>query len=893
MLREIMILDDRESRENTIITPITVAFLLIAIGLGCMRTNVSAEYFSDNIRVDDSGISISAQVGPSIEIDNQGIIHVVWEDWRNDADGKYIIGGGVDGVNNADIYYTNSTNGGLSFDTNRKVNDNVDISSQEFPSISVDSNGKIHVVWTDWRNDADGEGASGGGIDGVNNADIYYANSTDGGITWSPGKMVSDDSGTYTQDISYIAVDKNNKIHVIWIDNRNIPQDDIYYANSTDGGISFSKNRKINDVSKGSNDPALAVDDNNVIYVAWVDERNDTTKSDIYFSRSTDGGISFSLNKKVNDDDLPLTYQGTPSIAVGGGILGVVWQDDRNPYGIYFANSTDEGDTFSVNKEVDDDPTESPKERPSIAIDDNGYMAIAWMDKRNNDYDIYFANSTDGGDTFTQNQRVNDDMGTEYQYFPSLGLRNRTVYIAWQDNRNGNWDIYFARSNIPLLMTMPISPPSDSSLTDNTPALVITPVIDGDGDAVYYNFTISDQPDAESGTSYSSGWITSTSWTTPTLADGKWYWHTYASDMWNTTAPNWVWNFTIDATPPVITNLEPPDSSWTNEKTPTIGADYSDSSGINVSSVMFEIDGSDMTSFAVVTSSGFTYTPQTDLPSGLHTINLEVEDSLGNLAIASWSFTVNDKPIVEVWEPGGVQYQEYVQGDFIMVAWTATDDNPLPSNPINITYGNSTSGWITISLNEENDGLYNWDTSTVPCPGVYWLNLSVYDSFGQTVFDESNYSFNITCLDTTPPVISNLQPPNGSLMNNGYPLIAANFSDTSGVNVSSVLLKVDGEDVTSWASIFANGIEYMPESALSDGLHTIYLEVEDIHGNAANATWTFEVDTQPDKPPDDFLANYWWIILMLVVVIGFLIILFFIWRRRRKSDDEEDSDDAE
>jgi hypothetical protein len=871
---------------------IVVAILLSLSSSGNnIITNANAELFTSDIRVDDTGTNISTQYCTSITVDNQGTIHVVWTDWRNDADSEFILGGGIDGVNNADIYYSKSIDGGRTFESSVKVNSGDGNSWQWTPDIAVDDNGIIHVVWEDWRDDADGEYIPvTGGIDGVNDSSIYYSHSVDGGQIFSPPIRADDDNNRTVQGGPSIALDSSQKIHIIWIDVRETVGGDIYYANSTDGGLTFNNHNKVNDVSKGSADPIFAVDANNVIYVVWVDNRNDTTKPDIYFSKSTDGGISFGANKKLNDDGLPLTHQGNPAIAVGGGLIGVVWDDHRTPSGLYFANSTDEGNNFSVNKRIDDDLATSPKSRPYIAMNKDRYISVAWMDKRAGDYDIYFANSSDGGVTFSPNQKVNDDIGSINQ-LPSLALRNRTVYIAWNDERNGNPDIFLARSNFPPSMAIPISPLDDSILTNDTPILMVTPIVDLDNDMVYYNFTISDQPDAESGMSFSSGWIDTTSWTTPILTDGKWYWHTYTSDMWNTTTPNWVWNFTIDATPPVIYNLKPPDASRTNEKKPIVEANYSDPSGINVSSILFEIDGSDLTSSATKTPSGIAYTPQSELSNGLHTILLEVEDTPGNLASISWSFIIDDKPIVEVWEPGGAQNQAYVQGDTVMVTWIVTDDNPLPANPINITYGNSTGGWLTISLNEANNGMYAWDTSTVLCPGMYWLNLSVYDSFGQTVFDESNYSFNITCPDTTPPVIDNIQPIDGSSTTDKFPVIGANFSDTSGINVSSVVLRVDGEDVTSSALVSANGIEYMPTSALSDGTHSIYLEVKDVYGNKANVTWTFDVDTQPIEPPDDFLADNWWILLILaVVIIVLIIILFFFWRRKRKSEDEVDSE---
>jgi len=529
---------------------IIVMFLLLGNLLCLTKNDVTAEIICTNIRVDDTEMNLSNQLAPSIAIDNGGLIHVVWEDWRNDLDGRYLSDGGVDGVNNADIYYANSTDGGISFNINQQVNINTDPSQQELPSIAVDGTGKIHVVWADWRNDADGGFVSGGGVDTANNCDFYYANSTDGGLTWSSGTRVNDDSGLEGQSPVFrcIAVDGNDKIHTVWLDQRNNPSGDVYYANSTDGGISFSQNRIINDVSIASYDPTITVDNNNTVYIAWVDDRNDTTKPDIFFSKSLDGGISFTTNRKINDDNLALTYQGNPCIAANGGIVGIVWSDHRNQECIYFANSTNSGDTFSINKRVDDDSLGKAKSRPSIAIDSSRYIYVAWRDKRNDNEDIYFANSTDGGNIFSTNQKINDDLGSSYQRSPNLALRYKTVNIVWQDDRKGDWDIYFTRSNLEPPMSNPISPPSDSIITHNTPVLIVNPVTDPDNDTVYYNFTISDQPDAETGTVYYSGWITSTSWKPPPLPNGIWYWHTYTSDMWNTTDPNWVWNFTINAT---------------------------------------------------------------------------------------------------------------------------------------------------------------------------------------------------------------------------------------------------------------------------------------------------------------------------------------------------------
>jgi hypothetical protein len=243
---------------------------------------------------------------------------------------------------------------------------------------------------------------------------------------------------------------------------------------------------------------------------------------------------------------------------------------------------------------------------------------------------------------------------------------------------------------------------------------------------------------------------------------------------------------------------------------------------------------------------------------GTYWMNLSVYDSIGQETydIGNSSFEItcpsDSYPVITVTEPGGASGQIHILGDPITITWTASDDQPLPANPINITYGNLSAGWTPISNDELNDGIYVWDTSSVICPDTYWINISVYDSIGQTTFDLSTFGFNIVCPDTTPPTITNLQPPHTSTTEDDTPTISASYSDPSGINISSVIMTVDGSDVTSSAMITSSEITYTPPSPLSIAQHTIYLEVKDNSANAnkGTATWSFTItptvsDTEP------------------------------------------------
>ncbi|MCK4445009.1 MAG: exo-alpha-sialidase, partial [Thermoplasmata archaeon] len=394
----------------------------------------SAEVFGPNIRVDDAGADSSSQYSPSIAISQDGRMFIAWTDTRSDIYG--------------DIYATTSLDAGKSFLGNVKINDDTSPAKQGHMDVTTDSAGDVHAVWMDWRNDADGASVPGGGVDGMDNVTVYYSNSMDDGRSWSPNLMLSNNSTGYYDWIPHIAVDVNDSIHVVWESSRGLVGTRyILYSRSEDCGNSFSNPRRIDKSTGSSQNPSIAIDENGVLYVVWEDNRNATTGKDVWFAQSTDGGSTFEGHKRVNNDQSPVP-QGWPRISAQNGIIGVVWYDEFTLRNISFSASFDEGDSFTNATTVNDDTSPMPRDCPSLWINESGYISVAWMTKRNGNEDIYFASSTDGGQSFSTNQRVNDDAGTEFQRIVDIAMdSNGYVYLVWMDSRErGDFDIYFTRA---------------------------------------------------------------------------------------------------------------------------------------------------------------------------------------------------------------------------------------------------------------------------------------------------------------------------------------------------------------------------------------------------------------------------------------------------------------
>ncbi len=332
----------------------------------------------------------------------------------------------------------------------------------------------------------------------------------------------------------------------------------------------------------------------------------------------------------------------------------------------------------------------------------------------------------------------------------------------------------------------------------------------------------------------------------------------------------------IDTTPPTVTSTSPTGSDVPLSTSISVG--FSKPMNKTSTESAFSITGSMSGSFSWVGNT-MTFKPSADL-SQLTTYTVTINSSkavdLNGIALDGnnngisegsptddyrWQFntTVDVPPTIHVWEPGGTLNQTFTQGDSVMITWDATDNAQLPFSPINITYGDSIGGWTTIANYETDDGLYSWDTSGVPCPDTYWMNLSVYDSIGQTTFDTGNYSFELACPDY-PPTIQVWEPGGtpGQTYIQGDPIVVKwNATDNNPLPPASINMTYG--DVGGWTTISNNEVNnglysWVTSGVPCPGTYWINLSVYDSIGQTTFDTgnYSFEItcpDVDPPLPP--------------------------------------------
>lgn len=278
---------------------------------------------------------------------------------------------------------------------------------------------------------------------------IVTQKSTDNGKTWTDGSYTRPNNPK-DQDKQWLAIDPNdNTVYMTWTefdlyDSKN-PDDHsrIMFAKSTDEGESWTEPLPISqkegnclDGDQTTEGAVPAVSSDGKLYVAWsYDEK-------IYFDRSFDKGKTWLTDDIVVADqpggwDFPIygimRCNGMPITEVDQsngphkGTIYVNWSDQRNgekDTDIWISKSTNNGDTWTAPKRVNDDLPGKDQFFTWMDVDPiTGYIYIVFYDRRNHtvddlNTDVYLAYSTDGAETFT-NMKISESpfKPTKYVFF--------------------------------------------------------------------------------------------------------------------------------------------------------------------------------------------------------------------------------------------------------------------------------------------------------------------------------------------------------------------------------------------------------------------------------------------------------------------------------------------
>ncbi len=261
---------------------------------------------------------------------------------------------------------------------------------------------------------------------------------------WQPEiRLTNDPAFSFTAlNNGWCVAASGNNVHTVWHDNRD-GNYEIYYDRSTNGGLSWSTDARLTNDPAFSTVPVLCISlgASVTIHAVWQDNRDGDYE--IYYKRSTNNGVSWGPDIRLTTSS---GYSFNPSVTAifAGGIatVHIAWADYRHGESeIYYKRSTDGGGTGGPDVRL----TNNTAISIAATIAFSGLIGhISWHDFRHGNYEIYYKRSLDGGISWGTDTRLTNN--TASSQFPSIAVSGMLVGLVWRDIRDGNTEIYTKRS---------------------------------------------------------------------------------------------------------------------------------------------------------------------------------------------------------------------------------------------------------------------------------------------------------------------------------------------------------------------------------------------------------------------------------------------------------------
>jgi hypothetical protein len=343
---------------------------------------------------------------------NSSIVQILWTGseyaltWTDDRDG------------NNEIYFARLSANGT------KIGSDVRITSADYgssgPSIAW-TGSQYGLAWGDARDD--------GSV-----PETYFCRvSSAGNKVGSDLRMTNDIHNSAHESLTW----SGSEFGLAWMDSLNAPtyRWDIFFQRLSNAGSVIGSPQPLTANTVFDYFPSVAW--NGSEYgVSWRSDRDGN--EEIYFQRIASNGTGVGSNVRITTDPFTSDY---PSMVWADSVYGLSWNDDRTGNNeIYFSLLWPTGSKIGGDVRVTSAATDSLF--PSLVWTGSLY-GLVWQDSRDGNSEIYFTRISENGLKFGADYRVTLELNESA--FPSLAWSGSEFGIAWEDDRDGNLAIYFAR----------------------------------------------------------------------------------------------------------------------------------------------------------------------------------------------------------------------------------------------------------------------------------------------------------------------------------------------------------------------------------------------------------------------------------------------------------------
>jgi len=361
--------------------------------LGCSPLQLSAPY-----RVSANPV-IPAY--PSMEMDSNGVLHIVWiEDDNSIGEVSYV---------------QRRPDGSWSTVTNVS---NTPGSARQLQA-ALDPRGGVHIVWTEVTS---------------NRVTIYHRARSPAGV-W--GATEDALSATNLPDASSprMAVAPNGTIYLVWFSSTADYNDAFFTYRGTDGGWSAVQN--ISQIYGMGFDMEIALAPNGSLHVAWNDTGSSGYLSVYYRQRRNDG--QWLPLQKVSTNSMSHVYSFDMSVD-SAATVHLVWAQG-------------EGNLIYTKRWVNQDwlppvaiTNATMSSYPAIVADRSGIAHVVWLSPSNGAFSVYYMHQ-DGAASWTTPVAISESQPVDFAPIRIAQDQQDRLHVIWLGNLAGTLHLYYVRQN--------------------------------------------------------------------------------------------------------------------------------------------------------------------------------------------------------------------------------------------------------------------------------------------------------------------------------------------------------------------------------------------------------------------------------------------------------------
>lgn len=334
-------------------------------------------------------------------------------------------------VENGHVLVSRSGDKGKTFGVAVKVNPEPEIiaaDGENRPKLAFGLKGEIYVSWTR-------------SLDKPFSGHVRFARSVDGGKSFSAPLTVNDNMEIISHRFDALGVDRQGRIHLAWLDKRDLAAAEkkgekyqgngVYYALSSDGGKTFSANRKLADHSCECCRVALDIDTDGTPVVFWrhIYDRNVRDHALLRIDGKSEP-------VRVSHDYWEVAacphHGGAISISTGGTYHLTWFNNGPERHGLFYAQSKDQGKSFNTPRSVGD--FDSQAAHPHV-LAVKKHVFLTWKEFDGKLSSIKIMRSADEGMNWTSPETVaTTDGGSDH---PMLVSDSQRAWLSWNTAKDG------------------------------------------------------------------------------------------------------------------------------------------------------------------------------------------------------------------------------------------------------------------------------------------------------------------------------------------------------------------------------------------------------------------------------------------------------------------------